>query len=396
MKKLLYLFSILGLSLGLTSFAQTTISDINVGIINNTMHGNVSTNDNVPTGTAYGLAISNPTNPNGIVPIVDYSGSYTFTPTLPGVYAFLVPICVLGGPVPCPTERLVISVLNPSVNTNMPVANGDISVTPVNTSVVIIVKANDRAANIDGTLNGPSITSAPANGSVSITLDGMVIYTANTGFVGEDVFTYAICETPSGLCSVATVSVLVLPQGAQNTVLACDDYTSTTETTTITGNLIINDTNPDDNTSVICVPQNGGLSGQGYFNLAVDGTYVFTPSPGFIGAVSIPYTICDNNSPIACSVASLYIVVTSQNLVKNEFTFNKLKYFPNPVKNSLSISNDFSINKVEIISVLGQKMFSKSLNDLQTEINLSDFANGVYFVKVFSEEQSKTIRIVKE
>ena len=36
------------------------------------------------------------------------------------------------------------------------------------------------------------------------------------------------------------------------------------------------------------------------------------------------------------------------------------------------------------------------VNDLQTEINLSELSNGIYFVKVMSQNQEKTIKIIKE
>jgi Secretion system C-terminal sorting domain len=84
------------------------------------------------------------------------------------------------------------------------------------------------------------------------------------------------------------------------------------------------------------------------------------------------------------------------NLSTDNFIFTSLKYYPNPVKNSLSISNQSIINEVAVTSILGQKIMSQPVNDLQTELDFSGLTNGVYFVKVLSEGQSKTIRIVKE
>jgi hypothetical protein len=66
------------------------------------------------------------------------------------------------------------------------------------------------------------------------------------------------------------------------------------------------------------------------------------------------------------------------------------------VKNSLSISNASLIEEIEITSLLGQRILTKKINELQTELNLSELANGVYFVKVISEGQEKTIKIIKE
>ena len=62
----------------------------------------------------------------------------------------------------------------------------------------------------------------------------------------------------------------------------------------------------------------------------------------------------------------------------------------------MTISNTSTIDEVEITSILGQKIMVKIVNDLQTDINVSELSNGVYFVKVTSEGQEKTVKIVKE
>jgi hypothetical protein len=101
----------------------------------------------------------------------------------------------------------------------------------------------------------------------------------------------------------------------------------------------------------------------------------------------------DYNAPIATNIASTTI---TPNLGIANFAFNNFICFPNPVKNTLSIANASTIDAVEITSVIGQTMISKKVNELQTEINLSALSNGVYFVKVTSEGQEKTVKIIKE
>jgi uncharacterized repeat protein (TIGR01451 family) len=78
------------------------------------------------------------------------------------------------------------------------------------------------------------------------------------------------------------------------------------------------------------------------------------------------------------------------------FVFDNFVYYPNPVNNTLNISNASTIDTVEIVSVLGQIVKSISVNDLQAELNLSDLHHGVYFVKVSSVGQEKTVKIIKE
>jgi uncharacterized repeat protein (TIGR01451 family) len=83
-------------------------------------------------------------------------------------------------------------------------------------------------------------------------------------------------------------------------------------------------------------------------------------------------------------------------LSNNDFVFDNFKTFPNPVTNVLKISNDSAIDAIEVSSLLGQKVMTKSVNDLQTEIDMSQLTNGIYFVKVSADGNEKTVKIVKQ
>jgi len=67
--------------------------DVNAGLINTTIPGNVGTNDNVPAGTTYGQPSGPSSSPSGSTPVltVNPNGSYTFTTNIPGVYTYQVP-----------------------------------------------------------------------------------------------------------------------------------------------------------------------------------------------------------------------------------------------------------------------------------------------------------------
>ncbi len=101
----------------------------------------------------------------------------------------------------------------------------------------------------------------------------------------------------------------------------------------------------------------------------------------------------DFNAPIATNSVNTTI---TPNLGTENFAFNNFNYFPNPVKNTLFIKNTTTMESIEITSIVGQIMLSKKVMELQTEINLSELANGVYFVKVTAEGQEKIVKILKE
>jgi hypothetical protein len=96
------------------------------------------------------------------------------------------------------------------------------------------------------------------------------------------------------------------------------------------------------------------------------------------------------------SVERIPILTLFTTLSNTNFALSNLNYYPNPVNNSLIISNLSVIDEVIVTSVIGQKMLSKKVNELQTEIEMSSLSNGIYFVKVTSEGQEKMVKIIKE
>ncbi|MFN3969178.1 T9SS type A sorting domain-containing protein [Flavobacterium sp.] len=120
------------------------------------------------------------------------------------------------------------------------------------------------------------------------------------------------------------------------------------------------------------------------------------PKPGYAIGDIIPNTAniyFDFNPAIVTNTWTTEFVLQLSN---PDFTAMDFEYYPNPVKNNLTISSESIINKIEIYSVLGQKVKSVKVNDIQTEINLSELTQGLYFVKAISAGQEKTIKIIKE
>ncbi|WP_207492485.1 Ig-like domain-containing protein [Aridibaculum aurantiacum] len=106
---------------------------------------------------------------------------------------------------------------------NPPAALSDVASTLVNEAVRINVLGND--SDIDGVLQTPTITAAPANGTVVVNADRTITYTPFNGFTGTDVFTYRICDDGFPLpaqCTNATVTVAVV-----NAIVVCQQSSHT-------------------------------------------------------------------------------------------------------------------------------------------------------------------------
>lgn len=94
----------------------------------------------------------------------------------------------------------------------------------------------------------------------------------------------------------------------------------------------------------------------------------------------------------------LYIddIVIDVALSTTKNSFSQLNYYPNPIKNELFISNANKIEKVTIFNLLGQKVGEQYGFQNIINLNVSILASGHYLATIVSENQSKTIKIVKE
>ncbi|MCP9753333.1 Ig-like domain-containing protein [Ferruginibacter sp. HRS2-29] len=286
--------------------------DVNVTHVNVLVPGNVHTNDAVPTGTTYGTPVPAGTNLPGATITMNADGTYAFVSTSPGVFAYDVPVCIPDQA--CINSTLTITVLNTNNTLNPPVANTDIAATAVNTPVVVHSLANDAAGNVGGSLFPSSVTvvSGPLHGTATVnTLNGDITYTPAAGFVGTDTLRYNVCDNsmPAALCATAMQVFHVTGTGSGNTTLAADDFVQVGAGMIATGNVSINDTDPEGNTQTVAT-QTTSIPGKGTLVLNADGSYAFTPVPGFTGPVAFTYNTCDNGTPQDCASATLYILVT--------------------------------------------------------------------------------------
>jgi len=80
----------------------------------------------------------------------------------------------------------------------------------------------------------------------------------------------------------------------------------------------------------------------------------------------------------------------------NDQTIEGLDFYPNPVKNSLNIQANETVNKVEIYTLLGQLVLHVEKNATSISIDTSNLDNGNYIVKVFSNNKQNSLKFVKE
>jgi len=87
---------------------------------------------------------------------------------------------------------------------------------------------------------------------------------------------------------------------------------------------------------------------------------------------------------------------TTQMLSIGSFSIKNLKLYPNPVKDILNLSLDNEITTVSINNLLGQEVFTRTANNNEISIDITGLAAGTYMVKVISNNEVRTIKIIKE
>ena len=79
-----------------------------------------------------------------------------------------------------------------------------------------------------------------------------------------------------------------------------------------------------------------------------------------------------------------------------DFSQLEFNYSPNPAKDNLTINANASIESLQLFDVQGRLLVTEITNSHQANINISNYSNGVYFLKVNSEMGAKKKKIIKE
>lgn len=241
-----------------------------------------------------------------------------------------------------PATALLIPTIDPPTG---PEARDDSTTTTAGTPVTLSPISNDREGGFP--LRASSLLlcgtgeTAPACTRTTVTIPGQGTFSVNTatgevtfvpqaGFTGVATVPYRILDW-NGDDADAVISVTVgaappLPPGSSTpgsdgtgssqtapsgspqpgapvaALEANDDVNATPTGVSATGSVAMNDVVPAGSTyAIVGAPQNGSVV------LSADGSYQYTPSPGFSGRDSFTYRVC---APDASACATATVVVT--------------------------------------------------------------------------------------
>ena len=223
--------------------------------------------------------------------VLDTDGGFTYTPNTDfvGIDRFVYQV---NDPLGLNDNAQVT--INVGGQNTPPTAVNDSYNTSQNTTLIVngsplpSILANDSDADGDTIQLSSTLISNVTNGSLTIDVNGFFTYIPNTNFSGTDSFVYQITDGQGGSAQ-ATVTISV--NSVNQAPVAVDDVASVDEDTTVSIDVLNNDSDGDGDTLTITSWQ--ASNGTATLNT---NKLDYTPNSNFNGADTLTYTIDDGNS----------------------------------------------------------------------------------------------------
>ncbi|MBO0863507.1 MAG: tandem-95 repeat protein, partial [Mycobacterium sp.] len=157
-----------------------------------------------------------------------------------------------------------------------------------------------------------TVVSGPAHGTVTLAADGSLVYTPDPNFNGADSFTYQASVDGNSL-GTATVAVTVTPVN-DPPVAAPDEYQAVGNaqlSVDTAHGVLANDTDVDHDALTAVLDTQPG---HGTVTLAADGSFSYTPAPGYLGTDSFTYQAFDGTAMSEPATVSIDVLAPAPTL----------------------------------------------------------------------------------
>ncbi len=283
----------------------------------------VLNNDSDQDGNLEPNSLSITKNPaNGNAMITDGKINYTPKDDFTGIDTFEYQIC--DSKQLCDTAKVSVTVSPKPDQIVAPSAIDDSTSTSLNTPVSIEILKNDTFSGQNPSSVKLSTLTSPTSGQVSYDLDGKANYIPNSGFSGQDVFEYKLCDKTLE-CATAKVTVTIKPAD----VPVDNKPTEPTTTTAVTTVEALPNTAKTQVNKPVIVPvlendkTNSTLDKtslkiktsptNGVATTNPDGTLSYTPKNDYSGKDSLVYEIC--NTEKICSQSTVDVSIDAGTVI---------------------------------------------------------------------------------
>ena len=119
---------------------------------------------------------------------------------------------------------------------------------------------------------------------------------------------------------------------------------------------------------------------------AISGATAQTYTPSTSGSYAVIIT-----NGTTCKDTSACVAVTGTNINENTLT-SQVNLYPNPAQNTVSLSNLPAEGNIKLINMLGTVVSEMNINATSMSIDLSNYANGLYFLHISDKNHASGIK----
>ena len=269
-----------------------------------------------------------------------------------------------------------------------------------------LLSCNETSKNVDGT-NITITHSYPSGGVIAGCHNSVLFVTNNAGVVFENDKTYTISFSPA--IKTVDFEMIGVSQSAADTfevkvngVDPTTDPNTALTTPSGKGNPVFSnstaiqqshDTGILITNNLVKIAQNSGST----FSEG-GGTLSITNSASGISSVSLKFTHSGSGGFLPDSAAAEIWIKQTLSISENTLS-ETLGIFPNPAQNEFNFKApaDVTIEQIEIIDLSGKKVLQQQFESRegQVKVNIENLANGLYFVKTYTNKGVGLKRLIK-
>jgi Secretion system C-terminal sorting domain len=137
-----------------------------------------------------------------------------------------------------------------------------------------------------------------------------------------------------------------------------------------------------------------------YKGTSVSTKYSIVEGMGGLTGLLEPRVFFENDGTLECfSIASQPLYYISSSAcgivgIKEAISLGGFEIHPNPSKGAFTIESLEKISAIEVLNMLGEKIFFTSANYKQETVNLSSQQNGIYFLQLKTEQGTVSKKII--
>jgi Bacterial Ig domain/FG-GAP repeat len=300
----------------------------------------VLANDTSGTGAPLTAALaSGPAN--GTLTALSPTGSFTYTPN-PGFFGqdtFRYTASDGANTTAPATVMITVKEVLPPVQA--PDAVNDSYSTNQNAPLTVAVATGVLANDLGTRPLTAGSAGDPPNGAVTLSGGGSLLYTPDAGFFGTDTFTYQASNSAGTDTATVTITVKQVSPPAVPPTAVDDSYSApfgTPLTVTAVTGVLANDTGTSPlSASGASDPPGGAVA------LNADGSFTYTPDPGFSGTDTFTYTASNSTPTTDTATVTITVgappVVVAPNAVNDSYSTPFATALPVPVATGV-LAND--------------------------------------------------------